>query len=55
MARHGVEIEHDTGAVADHMAERGLDVTVDLGVGAGRFTILTNDSPTRTSTRTGTS
>ena len=43
VARHGVEIEHDTGAVADHMAERELDVTVDLGVGAGRFTILTND------------
>ena len=43
VARHGVGIEHDTGAVADHMAEPELDVNVDLGLGAGRFTILTND------------
>ncbi|MCB9371337.1 MAG: bifunctional ornithine acetyltransferase/N-acetylglutamate synthase [Microthrixaceae bacterium] len=43
VARHGVEIDHDAGAVANHMAERELDVAVDLGVGPGRFTILTND------------
>jgi len=43
VARHGVEIDHDRGAVADHMAERDLDLTIDLGVGAGRYTVLTND------------
>ena len=43
VARHGVEIDHDRGAVADHMAERDLDIAVDLGLGAGRFTVLTND------------
>ena len=43
VARHGVGFDHDRGAVADHMAERELDITIDLGLGAGRFTVLTND------------
>ena len=41
--RYGVEIDHDRGAVADHMAERDLEITIDLGLGAGRYTVLTND------------
>ena len=43
VARHGVEIDHDRPAVAAHMAGRHLDICADLGIGAGRATVLTND------------
>jgi glutamate N-acetyltransferase/amino-acid N-acetyltransferase len=43
VCRGGVEIDHDRGAVAAHMAGRHLEVAADLGLGAGRGTILTND------------
>ena len=39
----GVEVDHDRDAVAAHMAQRHLEIAVDLGLGAGRGTILTND------------
>jgi glutamate N-acetyltransferase/amino-acid N-acetyltransferase len=39
----GVEVDHDREAVAAHMAGRHLEITADLGLGAGRGTILTND------------
>lgn len=43
VCRAGVEVDHDREAVAAHMARRHLEITVDLGLGAGRGTILTND------------
>jgi glutamate N-acetyltransferase/amino-acid N-acetyltransferase len=43
VCRAGVEVEHDRAAVAEHMAGRHLEVAADLGVGAGRAVILTND------------
>jgi glutamate N-acetyltransferase/amino-acid N-acetyltransferase len=39
----GVTVDHDTAAVTAHMAERHLDIVADLGLGAGRGQILTND------------
>lgn len=39
----GVEIDHDRADVASYMAGRELEITADLGLGAGRATILTND------------
>jgi glutamate N-acetyltransferase/amino-acid N-acetyltransferase len=39
----GVEVDHDRGAVREHMAERTLEIGCDLGLGAGRAHILTND------------
>ncbi|HVE94443.1 MAG TPA: bifunctional glutamate N-acetyltransferase/amino-acid acetyltransferase ArgJ [Acidimicrobiales bacterium] len=43
VCRDGVEIEHDRTAVAAHMAQRHLEVVVDLGVGDGAHWLLTND------------
>jgi len=43
VADGGVTIAHDEAAVAAHMAERHLDVRLDLGLGDGTFTVLTND------------
>ena len=43
VAAGGVSIEHDVAAVADHMAQRHLDIVCDLGLGTGEATILTND------------
>jgi len=43
VAAGGVTIEHDTAAVAAHMAQRHLDIVCDLGLGSGSFTVLTND------------
>ncbi|HEY6531074.1 MAG TPA: bifunctional glutamate N-acetyltransferase/amino-acid acetyltransferase ArgJ [Acidimicrobiales bacterium] len=39
----GVTIDHDTEAVAAHMAGRHLDIVADLGLGSGRAQVLTND------------
>lgn len=39
----GVAVEHDREAVAAHMAGRHLHITADLGLGAGRASLLTND------------
>jgi glutamate N-acetyltransferase/amino-acid N-acetyltransferase len=39
----GTEIDHDRTAVTAHMAQRNLDIECDLGLGAGRASILTND------------
>jgi glutamate N-acetyltransferase/amino-acid N-acetyltransferase len=43
VARHGVEVDHDRDAVVSHMAGRHLDITADLGIGAGSAHVLTND------------
>jgi glutamate N-acetyltransferase/amino-acid N-acetyltransferase len=43
VCRAGVAVDHDEAAVAAHMAGRHLDVVADLGIGAGRASILTND------------
>lgn len=43
VADHGVSNAHDSGQVARHMAGRDLVIDVDLGVGAGRAHVLTND------------
>jgi glutamate N-acetyltransferase/amino-acid N-acetyltransferase len=39
----GVAIEHDPAALAACMAQRHLQITCDLGLGAGRGSVLTND------------
>ena len=39
----GVAAEHDSVAVAAHLAERHVAVTADLKLGTGRGVILTND------------
>ena len=38
-----VDTDHDSAAVAAHMAGRHLEIVADLGVGTGTATILTND------------
>jgi len=43
VAAGGVSIAHDEAAVAAHMAQRYLDISCDLGLGDGTFTVLTND------------
>ena len=43
VAAGGVTVAHDDQAVAAHMAQRHLEITCDLGLGAGTFTVLTND------------
>lgn len=43
VCRDGVEIDHDRDDVAAYMAGRHLEIVADLGLGAGRATILTND------------
>ncbi|HEX2578129.1 MAG TPA: bifunctional ornithine acetyltransferase/N-acetylglutamate synthase, partial [Aquihabitans sp.] len=43
VAAGGVSIAHDDAAVADHMAQRHLEISCDLGIGEGAFTVLTND------------
>lgn len=43
VCKQGVEVDHDTAAVADHMAQRDITVSADLGIGAGRATVLTCD------------
>jgi len=43
VAAGGIEIAHDTEAVAEHMAGRYLDVVVDLGLGTATGEVLTND------------
>ncbi len=43
VCRGGVTVPHDDAAVAAHMAGRHLEVVADLGLGAGRAEILTND------------
>ncbi len=43
VCRDGVEVDHDEAAVKEHLAERHIRVTADLGVGSGTGRILTND------------
>jgi len=43
VADGGVAIAHDEDAVAAHMGQRHLDISCDLGLGGGTFTVLTND------------
>ena len=43
VCRHGMAVEHDEAALAEHMAQRDLEITIDLGISAGRATLLTND------------
>jgi glutamate N-acetyltransferase/amino-acid N-acetyltransferase len=43
VCQHGVEIDHDRDAVREHMAGRHLEIACDLGLGAGRGSLLTND------------
>lgn len=43
VASGGISAEHDTGAVAAHMAGRYLEISADLDLGAGVATVLTND------------
>ena len=43
VCRDGVAAAHDRAAVAAHLSERMVEVTVDLGVGNGRAAMLTTD------------
>lgn len=43
VAHAGVEVDHDRDAVTALMEERHLEIFCDLGLGAGRATVLTND------------
>ncbi len=43
LARAGVAVDHDNVAMAAYMEGRHLEITCDLGLGAGRAQVLTND------------
>lgn len=43
VAAGGVTIDHDEAAVRTHMDQRHLTIGLDLGLGDGTFTVLTND------------
>ena len=43
VAAGGISIAHDEAAVAEHMAQRHLEIVCDLGLGRGEYTVLTND------------
>jgi glutamate N-acetyltransferase/amino-acid N-acetyltransferase len=43
VCQHGVEVDHDRQAVELHMAGRRLEIVCDLGLGAGRGSVLSND------------
>src|SRR5690606_22034107 len=43
VSRGCVPVDHDAGAVAAHMAGEEIDLHCDLGVGAGRARVFTND------------
>jgi len=43
VAAGGISIAHDEAAVAEHMAQRHLEIVCDLGLGSGEYTVLTND------------
>jgi glutamate N-acetyltransferase/amino-acid N-acetyltransferase len=43
VARDGRAVDHDEAAVRRHLAGRHLEVTADLGLGAGRAAMLTTD------------
>jgi len=43
VAAGGIAVDHDTEAVAAHLAQRYIDVSADLGIGTGTAIVLTND------------
>ena len=43
VCRAGVAVDHDAGAVREHLAGREVQLDCDLGLGDGRALILTND------------
>ena len=43
VCRHGVATDHDEDAVKAHLAQRDITISADLGIGAGRATVLTCD------------
>jgi glutamate N-acetyltransferase/amino-acid N-acetyltransferase len=43
VARRGVNADHDEQVVREHMGGSDIDIVADLGIGAGRATMLTND------------
>jgi glutamate N-acetyltransferase / amino-acid N-acetyltransferase len=43
VCRGGITVEHDAAAVAEHMAQRHIEIVCDLGIGGGSDWILTND------------
>jgi glutamate N-acetyltransferase/amino-acid N-acetyltransferase len=43
VCRHGIEVDHDTAAVKEHMDQRDISITAHLGLGGGKATVLTCD------------
>ncbi|HVF76599.1 MAG TPA: bifunctional glutamate N-acetyltransferase/amino-acid acetyltransferase ArgJ [Acidimicrobiales bacterium] len=43
VCRNGVEIDHDAAAVKAHLTQRDVRLTVDLALGDGKGSVLTND------------
>jgi len=43
VCRHGVGVDHDSAAVASHMAGRVIELGCDLGMGTGSGAVLTTD------------